>query len=603
MTQPSPIEARQAAQLAQALERGAEGKWEAIDPDVMEAVFALRPELAPAPRAGLLNEVFDDLLDGPLALEPSAEELAEAAALADALATGELPRLADNDLNEAIVALSPDRAPAPSLSIDDILDSVSTGPFAPVIRITGEFPAEIAPPTQLSTEADSADAPDPIEAPAEVVSLASRRAAAPSPTRRWWFPAVGVLAAAAGVLLFIGPTFDTNQSMPVLEGAKMAEEPATATAAQAPTALEPARPKRMATESDRDGDIDAKDDVARSQDRDARPAARPAPAKKTAAPSASSGTSTTRQSAPTTPTLDDALSASGYVEAEPAPAAGAGPAREASRGAASTRSAGGETADKTAELQDYRNTGDDDWSVAGADYGGATNTGEFGQPTNTATPAPAPPAEPVEEAELEEGVALGYAADEFDDLAAVERREDANAPADAPAAAYADYDDADEGVSIAVESKSRKRKERAPRKGGAKAEAAPMQPAADMEAPVEHSAQDLGLLEPALAAQRPDLHDIWASAQSLLQQGNYVDSARLLIRLASVDPSHDVAVDAAVRAGRAWLAVGDVDSAMAALALAEQRTPSQASLIHAREGLRERVYPRKATDRTMSDPG
>jgi len=42
---------------------------------------------------------------------------------------------------------------------------------------------------------------------------------------------------------------------------------------------------------------------------------------------------------------------------------------------------------------------------------------------------------------------------------------------------------------------------------------------------------------------------------------------------------------------------------MAALALAEQRTPSQASLIHAREGLRERVYPRKATDRTMSDPG
>ena len=164
-----------------------------------------------------------------------------------------------------------------------------------------------------------------------------------------------------------------------------------------------------------------------------------------------------------------------------------------------------------------------------------------------------------EEAELEEGVALGYAADEFDDLAAVERREDANAPADAPAAAYADYDDADEGVSIAVESKSRKRKERAPRKGGAKAEAAPMPPAADMEAPVEHSAQDLGLLEPALAAQRPDLHDIWASAQSLLQQGNYVDSARLLIRLASVDPSHDVAVDAAVRAGRAWLAVGDVD--------------------------------------------
>ena len=329
MTQPSPIEARQAAQLAQALERGAEGKWEAIDPDVMEAVFALRPELAPAPRAGLLNEVFDDLLDGPLALEPSAEELAEAAALADALATGELPRLADNDLNEAIVALSPDRAPAPSLSIDDILDSVSTGPFAPVIRITGEFPAEIAPPTQLSTEADSADAPDPIEAPAEVVSLASRRAAAPSPTRRWWFPAVGVLAAAAGVLLFIGPTFDTNQSMPVLEGAKMAEEPATATAAQAPTALEPARPKRMATESDRDGDIDAKDDVARSQDRDARPAARPAPAKKTAAPSASSGTSTTRQSAPTTPTLDDALSASGYVEAEPAPAAGAGPGQSA----------------------------------------------------------------------------------------------------------------------------------------------------------------------------------------------------------------------------------------------------------------------------------
>ena len=226
MSDPTPIEVRQAALLAHGLSVGAGHDWHKVDADVRSALFALRPELAPPPRAGLLEEALDEVMEGPLAEAPSEAELAEARAFADALdrdgpfSSGEGPE-APHDA--AVFALSPQRAPAPSVSIDDILDSVATGPFAPVIRITGEFPAEIAPPTNLRV---AEAATEPVEA-APVVSLAQARserrpapAPAAAPRRRWYLPAMGALAAAAATLLFVVPGVSLHESAPTpaLEG-------------------------------------------------------------------------------------------------------------------------------------------------------------------------------------------------------------------------------------------------------------------------------------------------------------------------------------------------------------------------------------------------
>jgi len=511
MTTPSPIEARQAAQLALALERGVDGAWDNIDPDLAEAIFALRPELAPPPRAGLLDELFDELLDGPFAQEPSKEERLDAAALADALDTLGPPNIDDNDVSETIFALATHRAPAPNLSIDDILDSVATGPFAPVIRITGEFPAEIAPPTDL--KAVHKPAAQPLQGSPKVISLAERRASPPPAVRRkWWFPAAGVVAAAAAVLLFVGPSLDTPQSMPVLPGAQMAEDAAPASYSAEGASLGPERsPKPVADTNDSKSD---------------RPQAEKRASKKSAAPKISA-------SPPAAKTAS----------------AGAPPASSAE-----PEATGVEEAERT-------------------------------------------PVDELEEEDFTSGAGLGSI-----DMAAgsrdVEQIEAATLAADAPARYAADMDDE---VAVATESKSRKRNDHSARpkreERSARADAA-------AEAPMEQAPSQLGLIEPALANERPDLHHIWESAEQLRRQGNYVDAARVLIRLANSDGSDAIAVDAAVRAARAWLVVGDIDSARTALAIADQRNPSQWSLLSAREELRRTLSTRPPeADRSSSDPG
>lgn len=105
-------------------EPAAEPPPQDVDADVLEAVFALRPERAPAPRVHI-DDILDTVESGPLAAFDEAEA-AEAAALAAALdGDGDAPDAA----LDALYALRPSMAPAPRLNIDDLLDSVGAGPF------------------------------------------------------------------------------------------------------------------------------------------------------------------------------------------------------------------------------------------------------------------------------------------------------------------------------------------------------------------------------------------------------------------------------------------------------------------------------------------
>ena len=492
MTQPSPAEARQAAQLAQALERGVDGAWEAIGPDVSEAVFALRPELAPPPRADLLTEVLDELTEGPLAQAPSEEELAEAEAFAEALDSGQPPALTD-ELSEAVIALAPSRAPAPSLTIDDILDSVATGPFAPVIRITGEFPAVIAPPTDLTAapaaQTTSQDTP-------KLISLTERRRASQSPpTRRWWFPAVGVLAAAAGVLLFVGPTQLTqlDSEMPIRPAAMVADEAAPALAAEE-AEEELASPASDIPEPDTD---DA-----------------PAPRRRAAPTTKSAARSASKPSA-----LGSPSTASAAPSPEPSPEPDLGPA-----------------------------------------------------PAAAVTEAP-------QDSDLE-----------YDLESAV------RAASDAAPSVSGDYFTNDEASPSELPAKKIETFKPRPARRSTRNTSSPKGGSSGSPPP------SLGLLEPSLAEERPDLHEIWAQAERYSKQGNHIGSARLLTSLASRELNPNVVVDAAVRAGQAWLVVGDLQAARASLALADLQSPSYSRLLSAREALRQQLAAQSA-DRPSSGPG
>ena len=248
MTTPSASDPTAAALLAQwlAVDSAASAEardraWEAaragLEDDVVEAVLALRPDLAPAPRFDL-DAVLDTVTTGPLCgpvaddeLGPvSAEEAAAAAALARILDGGgpgareldadidadldldlDLGADLDDEVREALHALRPDLAPAPRFDLDAVLDAVTTGPLAPAAGSAAPSTAEL-----------SAARPEDL---APVVSLADRAApAAPAPVSPWrWMlgPGVGLVAMAATVLLFVGPVADE-----AMQGAPTASAPA-----------------------------------------------------------------------------------------------------------------------------------------------------------------------------------------------------------------------------------------------------------------------------------------------------------------------------------------------------------------------------------------
>ena len=97
-----------------------------LDADVLEAIYALKPALAPA-HAVTIDDILDSLTDGPLVDPAVAESLAEW--LGSPPGTPP-PRNLPIGVVEATYALRPELAPAPRLSIDDVLSGPSEGPLA-----------------------------------------------------------------------------------------------------------------------------------------------------------------------------------------------------------------------------------------------------------------------------------------------------------------------------------------------------------------------------------------------------------------------------------------------------------------------------------------
>jgi tetratricopeptide (TPR) repeat protein len=118
---------------------------DALDSDAVEAVLALRPDLAPAPRVSIAD-VFDLIKKGPL-IEPDA---ADVAVLTKFLGTVDRDDVVlDDDIQETIFALRPDLAPAPQVSMDDILSAVTAGPFA---SSSAAESADVSPAAPLAAE-------------------------------------------------------------------------------------------------------------------------------------------------------------------------------------------------------------------------------------------------------------------------------------------------------------------------------------------------------------------------------------------------------------------------------------------------------------------
>lgn len=202
--------------------------------DVVQAVLALRPDRAPAPRVGVLD-ILDAVQEGPLAspdaLPDPLEERAAArfAELLDEGATDE-----DDPALEALFALRPDLAPPPRVSVFEIMGSVRAGPLAePVLDDTmptlppgtGELPVAL-----------------------EAANTVPPEAGVKPPRRRFWvwlWPGPLALAAAALTLFMVLPAArDLPTGFPAAEQAPIAMSGAERSAAipEAAPADAPDRP-------------------------------------------------------------------------------------------------------------------------------------------------------------------------------------------------------------------------------------------------------------------------------------------------------------------------------------------------------------------------
>jgi hypothetical protein len=151
----------------------------ALDPEVVEGILALRPDLAPPLRL-TLEDVLATVTEGPFADPAALADAAEQLHQWLAAHPGQAPPASiDPAIVEAAYALRPDLAPAPRLTIDDVLAEVSTGPLAE----------------------PAADAP---------ISLDAARKG-----KRWWaWSGLGVVAMAATVLLFVQPMAHLAEKAP-----------------------------------------------------------------------------------------------------------------------------------------------------------------------------------------------------------------------------------------------------------------------------------------------------------------------------------------------------------------------------------------------------
>lgn len=128
----------------------------------------------------------------------------------------------DPDVVEAIYALRPELAPPPSVTVDDILAGIETGPFAPDAEET-----QLMPPTPGPRAADNV-VPFPVAPSRPPVTEAPASAPRKGGSVWWIGGGVGALAAAAALVLVLGP--------------QQADRGAPVSPAAAPTAAAPAAP-------------------------------------------------------------------------------------------------------------------------------------------------------------------------------------------------------------------------------------------------------------------------------------------------------------------------------------------------------------------------
>ena len=185
--------------------------------------------------------------------------------------------------------------------------------------------------------------------------------------------------------------------------------------------------------------------------------------------------------------------------------------------------------------------------------------------------------------------------DDADDMDTEWAPAEEQSEAKAKTARQATVDEVEETAGIVMSTESRGRSRRGTRKPQAAPSApAPSGGAAAYGAPSDRSAPpELGLLEPSLAERWPDLWPRWSAAYALELRGDFVGAALALTSLARSQSNADVVVDAAVRAARLWLRVGDTDRALAAFDRAQAVSPSSYRLKAARADL-ERALPTTA---------
>ncbi len=167
---------------------------DSIDAEVTEAIYALKPALAPAPQLSI-EDILDCLLEGPL-VDPTVAD-----ALRNWLTAGPgtpPPRILPIGVVEATYTLRPEMAPSPTLTIDDILDGVSSGPLA-----------STPPPLRLHTAAENSVSP-PLQAPA----------------RRWNQTLAGLAVAAIALIVMIPDSATVlSQPTPFDDGSAVANTP------------------------------------------------------------------------------------------------------------------------------------------------------------------------------------------------------------------------------------------------------------------------------------------------------------------------------------------------------------------------------------------
>ncbi len=158
-----------------------------LDPAVVEAVDALRPDLVPLPPGGL-EAVLLELVEGPLASPISQEEEEQAQALAEALSSPEPvdPHALGPDAYAALAALRPEALPVPALGAEDLAASV------PTAEVRAGFPVGQA-------------RPDRAEPPLSSSVVAAPSFPKPANQRRWLLPGLTALAMAAVVMVVVVP--------------------------------------------------------------------------------------------------------------------------------------------------------------------------------------------------------------------------------------------------------------------------------------------------------------------------------------------------------------------------------------------------------------